>query len=379
MDYDIIVVGAGAMGSSTAYWCQKSGLKTLLLDQYEPFHTRGSSHGESRIIRLSYSEPYFIDMMKSAYNLWELLEKESKTKLLFKTGGIDFGNENDKGIKKVIHAHRQAKLNNEILDYKEMKHRFPQFNLEKDDLAIFQQESGIVNPHLTIHTLNSLFMRMGGVQKTSTPVQTIDQTSDGYVIKTPQNTYQATNVVLCPGSWVQPLLSKMGMVVEISILGITYAFWEIKELSLKHHEMPIFIHWDDEVHYGFPEFEKKGLIKVAAHISPTIPSINPTDDLESFFSEQLSSTSTFIEKKLVGISPIPIEPTNCKYTMTEDENFIIGKLPGYERLFIAAGFSGHGFKFTPLIGQFIRDLIVDRKPKYDLSHFDPAKFISEKK
>ncbi|RMG38735.1 MAG: N-methyl-L-tryptophan oxidase [Methanobacteriota archaeon] len=378
MDYDVVVVGAGAMGLSAAYWCQKSGLKTLLLDQYQMFHSKGSSHGESRIIRLSYSEPFYIDMMREAYRLWEKLENESGSKLLFRKGGLDFGREDDGGLKKVLDAHKQANLPNEVLDFKEMKRKFPQFNVDENYIGVYQADSGIVNPDLTLRALCNLFLEQGGKYKSLSPVQSINRVSERYKIQTPLESYFASHIILAVGSWINPFLSKLEMKADVSVWGLTYAFWKTMTHDINYKTMPIFIHWDSEIHYGFPEFEKEGFIKVATHISPVIPEIDPNEAQKSLHQEQLFSTAKFIQKRMNGISPIPSGSTNCRYTMTRNENFILGKLPHHENAIVAAGFSGHGFKFTPLVGKLLSELVQGLKPQFDLSPFDPIEFIHEK-
>lgn len=378
MDFDLIVVGAGAMGSATAYWAQKQGLNVLLLEQNELLHTQGSSHGESRIIRLSYSEPYFIQMMKRSYELWTELEKEGSRQLVFRTGGMDFGRETNPGLKKVMESHRKAGLDNEILNSKELSAHFPQFKVDEDYLGIYQAQSGIVNPHLTLRILHTLFQKKGGKIKAKTPVKNIQKRAGGFSVENSKGTFTASHLVLTPGSWINSLLSPFNLCARVSIWGLTYSFWKGVSPKIDLRSMPVFIHWDQEIHYGFPEFEKEGHVKVAAHISPTIPEINPEETYRIPFGNQLESTSNFITKRLSGFASTPVNPTNCRYTMTDDENFILGQLPDYDGAFIASGFSGHGFKFTPLIGKILVDLIQTGNSEFDLSYFNPKKFIISK-
>ena len=142
--FDAIVVGAGGVGSASAYYLAKAGQRVLLLEQFELNHQNGSSYGSSRVIRYTYDNPIYIDLMRAAYPLWFALQDEAKEQLYVKTGGLDFGFPDVSTFQALKTGMDAAHLDYEYLDKKEIAQRYPQFTLQEGMAGLFHADSGLL-------------------------------------------------------------------------------------------------------------------------------------------------------------------------------------------------------------------------------------------
>lgn len=373
--YDVIVIGAGAMGSATAYYLSNSDMDILLLEQYELRHNNGSTHGESRVIRRTYAQSYFAEMMGEAYDLWHALEVESGLQFYRKTGGIDFGSPNNSDLQRTIEICKSKNIKHEILENHQLRQRYPAFNFEDDSIGLYQEDTGIVNPERTLEYLHMRSRTNGVIIQEFTPVLDIIP-GKRIQVRTTEENFSCNKLVLTTGSWVNTILHKLGISLDVQIWHLIYGFFEIQIPELyKHKKFPVFINWDDEIFYGFPLNEKENMVKIAPHLSPVIPKrdlhgyeIQPNDALKIRLSK-------YVKRRLNSIYSDPTLIETCYYTMTSNENFIIDFLPNHKNIIIAAGFSGHGFKFTPLIGKILSDIVLQGTSKWMIEEFKIDKFI----
>ncbi|MDX2077900.1 MAG: N-methyl-L-tryptophan oxidase [bacterium] len=379
MTYDTIVLGGGAMGSATAYYLARSGERVLLLEQFEFGHNRGSSHGDSRIIRYSYNEPRYIELARSAYTLWAEIEDQIGEQLLIKTGGIDFGMPNEKTLLDTLKSVQLAGISHEWLSADEAHKRFPQFHFDEEMRVLYQADSGMLKAADCVTAHLRLAQKYGATLMEKTPITKIDLHGDMVTVQTPHDTFSAARLVVTAGAWAGRLLAETGIHVPLQPLRCQVGYFNPIDEPLTHYDksvMPVYIwHRNQDINfamYGLPSLNGSG-VKAAFHTGQKVahPSeINYTPDEE---------TITAIRQTLKPYLPKPmagdlLSTYICLYTMTPDEDFIIDHHPNHANVVIGAGFSGHGFKFSTLIGKMLSDLVLNGQTPHDTSLFKIARF-----
>ncbi len=364
MDFDVIVIGAGAMGSSAAYQLSKN-MRVLLLEQFAFGHTNGSSHGESRIIRLTYEQDYFVSMMYKAYAAWDRIRESTERNFIHKKGGLDFGPPDSPRLLQTIKSIEKIGIKFERLNAKEMRGRFPNFNIPGGYIGIYQPDAGILNPDEVLPFLQNQAKAQGCTMKDEEEVLSIQRLREGIKVITSKGEYTSKKVVITAGAWLKNIAEDLG--IKLGYLQI----WQVAFMYFKQRESvdsPIFICWEEPVFYGFPEFEKDGYVKIAPHFSnKIIDDISKRDPEVN--SELVKLTTKFAERMFPGLNPTPEFSERCLYTITPDDNFIIDYHPKNKNILFCGGFSGHGFKFTALIGEVVRDLILTGESDVNLEHF----------
>lgn len=358
---DVVVVGAGIMGSATARALGDRGVTTVLLEQFELGHTRGSSHGPTRIFRIAYPEPLYVEMCQLAFDRWHELEAAAGEQLLVTTGGIDAG-----PVANQCGAALEARgVRHEWLTPEKAQERFPTISFEGLDPILYQPDAGVSRADRTVAAQVRLAAAAGVEVRDRTPVAAIEPDDDGVVVRTADGSeYRARVVVVTAGAWAGPLLAAMGSPAALQPVLQTIAYFA--PASPGADEVPTFIEW------GSPELVWYALgpgglapgVKLGAHvggrpIDPATGPFPPDPDLARRLGE-------YIAMRFPGLVPKPLHPETCLYTMTPDEDFILDRAGP---VVIGAGFSGHGFKFGQLIGETLADLATGKEPAFDLTRF----------
>jgi sarcosine oxidase len=375
--FDVIVVGLGAMGSAAAYHLSKRGAKVLGLEAFTPAHDKGSSHGESRIIRQAYFEdPAYVPLVLRAYELWDQLQEESNESLLKITGGIAIGPVNGTLVAGCLKSATMHGLRHDLFDRNEMRRRFPQFVLAGDEVGFYEEKVGYLKPEECIRQQLRCAAKRGADLRFEEPMLswTASQDSNGVSVTTKKQTYHARSLVLSVGPWFAELVPDVSMPVVVSRRVL---FWlkPIRESSsFDSGVFPIFL-WEPEgfpLFYGIPRISDDGSPKVGIHSGDEActPStidrhIRPGDE---------SAIRSAIRFRIPALNGEVDHASTCMYTMTPDEHFIIDTHPSYPQVSLAAGFSGHGFKFSPVVGEILCDLAMTRETSTDIGIFSGSRF-----
>ena len=187
--FDVIVIGAGGVGSAAAYYLSKAGKKVLLLEQFELNHQNGSSYGYSRVIRYTYDNPIYINLMRDAYPLWFALQEEAGEQLYVKTGGLDFGLPEQETFQALKRSMDEARLDYEHLDQAEIARRYPQFALDDGMEGLFHEDSGLLRASRCVLAHTRLAQERGAVVMDQTPVVKITPTANGVEVQTETEVY----------------------------------------------------------------------------------------------------------------------------------------------------------------------------------------------
>lgn len=377
--YDVIVLGLGGMGSAAAFHLASRGLRVLGLDQFPPTHNRGSSHGHTRVIRQAYFEhPSYVPLLIRAYELWRELEREAGEPLLLLPGGLMMGAETSDVVAGTIASARMHGLPHEILNRDEIARRFPLFQLPKHTVGVFEKAAGIVFCERAVSAHLRCAQRSGAelhFNEAAVDWQAIP--GGGVMVRTASGTYAASQLVVTPGPWAPQLLRDIAvpLVVERQVL-----YWFRPAMGIADfvpQKFPVYI-WqrpDGATPYGFPALDgPAGGVKIAFYRKPFSEVCTPETVDRQVRNDEIGEMRQAIREFLPALDGELVAATTCLYTLTPDLNFIIGTHPGFPQVQVAAGFSGHGFKFCSVVGEILADLVTKGKSTHDIRLFNPRRF-----
>lgn len=368
--YDAIVIGAGGMGSATAYHLAKSGADVLVLEQFQRGHKFGSSHGETRIIRFFYDKPFYTELMKTAYSEWRDLESVSGEPLLFITGSVGIGakgNPYGRATKQSLDA---AGVESELWQGPRLGARFPQFQGVKDMDVLWQKDTGFLRAAACTATHLQLAERYGATVREETAVTKIDWQTDVPTVQTESDQFQSRKIVVTAGAWAGILLADLKLPLTVTKQQVCY--YQPTDINrFRPDRFPVFVESteDGEFIYGIPafgSFDTGGGLKIARHgrgeiISPDTRDRTPDADY-------IAHIDAYVQERIPELGKATHAEV-CLYTETPDEDFIIDTHPDCSNILIAAGFSGHGFKFCALVGRIVSELVLNGETHFDIHPF----------
>jgi sarcosine oxidase len=374
--YDVIVVGLGGMGSSAAYHLAARGQRVLGLEKFTPAHDRGSSHGGSRIIRQSYFEdPAYVPLLLRGYELWEQLAQDSGREVYRITGGLFSGPPDCLTVAGSLRAAREWSLPHEVLDAAELRSRFPNFTPQQGDIAVYEGKAGFARPEMTVQAHLDLAGLAGAEMHFGEPVLEWSETAGGVRVTTERGEYTAGQLVICPGAWAPQLLAEFNIPITIERQVL---YW-LDPLggTAPFENQPIFI--DENAAgrqiYGFPAIDgPTGGVKVA-FFRKGIACTPETIDREVHDLE-IAEMRSRVAELLPALDGPCVHSATCMYSNTPDEHFVIARHPDCANVTVACGFSGHGFKFVPVIGEILADLAIGGVTTHPISLFDPKRLVT---
>ena len=374
--YDVIIIGLGAMGSAASYYLSKNGVKVLGLDTYEPPHKLGSSHGHTRVIREAYHEgTSYVPIVKRAYELWNELDHEIEDKLILEYGGMYLGDDG----KYLSDAKKSAKKYDipiKEFSSKEIKEKYNILNPPNNFKGLLENRSGAVFPEKAISNFLSKSINNGSSHNYNEKVIGWEKQSKFYKVETDKNNYFAEKLIFSSGAWIKNLVPSLKLPVKIE-RQVLFWFDPIKYKDKFHYSNMPNTGWDLDngmEFYTQPNIENKGF-KVAMHHNGKFIS---EDDLNrESNANDLSIVKNFLEEYIPLANGKLIDSRVCVYTNTPDLDFIIDFYPNDENIIICSPCSGHGFKFTPAIGEICSELVINNGTNYDLSEFSIKRLMKQ--
>jgi sarcosine oxidase len=371
---DVLVIGLGVMGASSAYHIAKKGLTVICLDPFEPGHDRGSSHGQTRLIRQAYFEhPAYVPLVERSQQGWLDVESESGETLHRRTGLVITGPEGGNLIQGTRLAAKTHRLPIRELSQIEASNRFSGLRFHPDAVVLFEPDAGFLYAEECVRSLVKLAKAQGATVEAGARVKR--WRSDGATVtaETNRGTFTAGGLVVCAGAWSPALLGGLDLPLEVRRKVV---FWHVVKGGAYHVDRgtPVYGYdVDGGFFYGFPSLGGQ-TIKVGEHTGGN--AVLSPDDLErSLRDGDHARVRGFVEQYLPEAMPQVMKHSVCMYTMTPDEHFIIDRHPGYGNVVFAAGFSGHGFKFAPVVGSVLADLLTTGTTSEPVSLFRASRFL----
>lgn len=370
---DVIVIGLGGMGSAAAYHLASRGQRVLGLEKFTPAHDKGSSHGGSRIIRQSYFEdPAYVPLLLRAYDLWDRLATDSVREVYRMTGGLFIGAPDCLTVAGSLRASRQWGLPHEVLDADEIRRRYPNFTPREGDIALYEAKAGFARPEMTVQAHLDLAEHAGATLRFGEEVTGWTATADGVRVTTAAGTYLAGQLVICPGAWAPQLLAEFGIPITVE-RQVLYWLDPVggTEPFVDH---PIFIAENErfEQIYGFPAIDgPHGGVKVAFFRKGVECTPDTIDRV--VHEREIREMRDEAARLLPALDGPCVHSATCMYSNTPDQHFVIARHPDSVNVTVACGFSGHGFKFVPVVGEILADLATTGATDHPIGLFDPRR------
>jgi sarcosine oxidase len=371
--FDAIVVGVGGMGSATCFHLARRGWSVLGLERFDLLHAMGSSHGLTRIIRLAYSEhPSYVPLLRRAYELWHELENLSRKKLLHTTGSLEGGLPTGEVFEGCRRAAELYHLPHEVLDGAEIARRFPAYRLPSSFMAVYQPDGGFLLSEDCIVAHVGQALAHGAALRFREGVLEWGPAGDGVWVRTERARYEARRLVISAGSWAGKLVPELRTVAVperqvLAWLQPTRPAWFQPEV------FPVFsLEVEEGRYYGFPEWGIPGFKLGRYHhleqrVDPDSMDRDPRPEDEEVLRSFARRYFPDGEGPTVVLKP-------CLFTNSPDEHFILDLHPSYPQVALAAGFSGHGYKFCSVVGEVMADLVERGDTRHDRSLFRLDRF-----
>jgi len=365
--FEAIVVGLGAMGSATLYHLAKRGVKVLGIDQFSPPHTLGSTHGESRIIREAYFEhPLYVPLLQRAYELWAILENESATQLFLQTGGLNIGTTDSIVFSGALRSAREHQLKHEILNAEHVAARFPGLKPSEAMQALLENRAGILFPEKCVSSCLQLAQKAGATILLETEVLEVNNHASAGTVLTNSGQFTADQIALSMGPWLPRLLPSLAPHLKVE-RQVLHWFLPAQPEKFRPVNCPIHL-WEYETgkyFYGFPDLGNG--VKVALHHQGQATSPETVDRQVS--AKEIEAMAQLLNRYLPGAAGLHRQSVLCLYTNTADEHFLIDRHPNCPALLLLSPCSGHGFKFSSVIGEIAADLMMSGGTPFDLTPF----------
>ncbi len=374
MRYDVVVVGLGGMGSAILADCARRGAAVLGLEQFERGHDLGSSSGKSRMIRKAYFEdPAYVPLLLRAYDLWRELERATGQELLRITGLLMVGDESAEVITGAQRAAREHQLPLETLSAGQLRSRYPMLHVQNHEVGAFENDGGVLDPEKAVQAQLQAASAAGAEMRFGLAMENWEAGDDGFIVRLADGTTVASRaLVLSLGPWFKAALEELGVPLRVQRNVQTwfapktdvYAAGRFPPFLLDRAGLPAPL-------YGFPDFGDG--VKAAFHshgdfteADRLIRDVDQRRDIEPIVRA--------MEEWMPGAAATFRAAKPCPYSLTPDGHFVVDRHPQHPRLVLCGGFSGHGFKFTPVIGEICADLALENESRHETNFFSLRRF-----
>lgn len=340
VDADVVVVGAGVMGAATARSLSQRGRRVVLLERFDVGHTRGSSHGASRVFRFSYKDPTYVRMAMGALPLWRELEAETGEPLLVTVGELEVGGD----LREQMGALETCGAPFEVLDGAEASRRHPSLRFDRDEQVLYQPDGAMIAADRSVTAFVRSAVRRGAELRTRSPVLGLTSGDAGVEVHVDGQTIRATSVVVTAGAWARRLVASAGVDLPAWSTAETATYFPVRTSTTS----PVLVEWSEPISYGLPT--PAGGLKTGEH--RTGPETDPDQPSEPD-PASVDRLTAWVARRYRDADPAPERAETCLYTNVDEERFILER---HGPVIVGSPCSGHGFKFAPLIGERLADL-----------------------
>jgi sarcosine oxidase len=366
-----VVLGAGAMGSAAAYHLARRGEPVLLVEQFALGHDRGSSHGAARITRHSYADPHYARLMPEAFRAWRVLEADAGENLYLRTGGVSFCPTGVDYVARVAASLAAIDVPHRRMSGRELRRAYPVFQVPDDADVVFEPDAGMLAAARAVALEVALARALGGDQTQvleRCPIRQIDLDATWPTLVTDAQRIEAERLIVTAGAWTGRLFPRYAPLLLPTRQKVLYVR-PAEASAFEPGRFPVFIFKgvaEDDAYYGMPAFLGMG-VKAARHGGPET---DPDVEERVVGEDDRASVRRFLRDYLPALAEAPIAAAEtCLYTVAPDEHFRLDLLPGRRDVIVASPCSGHGFKFSCLIGQILADLALQGQTAIDITRW----------
>ena len=371
---DVIIIGLGAMGSATSMFLSHNGIKVIGFDSYSPPHEFGSSLGHTRVIREAYHEgTTYVPIVQRAYEIWLEMNENSKVPIIETYGGLLIGRKTG-DIENALKSANKYDIPIKKMTNDEISQKFSVLNPPKEYIGLLESRGGAVFVENSINHMLNTALNNGSIHKYNERVVRWSKKSNYYLVETNLGNYKAEKLVFSSGAWITKLLPTLKLPIKIERQVL---FWfsprknpdKFKSINLPNSG------WDLDnglSFYTMPNLENRGF-KVAMHHNGEF--VDPDTLIRESNDSDLKMVRDFLEEYIPDGNGELIDSKVCMYTDTPDQDFLIDSHPDDENIIICSPCSGHGFKFTPAIGEICSSLIINNSTNFDLDKFSLERLI----
>jgi sarcosine oxidase len=372
-EYDAIIVGLGAMGSSAFYHLARRGARVLGVDRFATPHIHGSTHGRTRIIREAYYEhPCYVPLVQRAYELWAELEREAGETLFVQTGGLMIGPPDGTLFAGALRSATEHGLEHAVLDPAAVHRRYPGFHVPAGAMALYEPRAGLLFPERCVEVQLALATRLGGATRTGVEVSRWEADDHGVSVFTDGGTLRARTLILAAGPWLSTLVPELDLPLEVErqlfhwFEPSAHPEW----YDAAHSPISLIEYATERFFATFPDVGhgvKAGIHHEGETIDPDAPRM-PASAAEGAEMQEL------LARYLPQAAGRILDRATCIYTNTPDHDFLIDRHPAHPNVILASPCSGHGFKFSSAIGEILADLALTGESGVDLRPFAVSRF-----
>ncbi len=370
MDADVAVVGSGSMGSMALWQLARRGVSTVGFEQFGAGHDRGAAGGETRIFRTAYLEgSEYVPLLQAAYRGWRELERETGRNLLTLTGGLTIGDPDAPFMHEVLESIEAFGLEHEFLDAKTAQARYPQHRLLSEEAMILDKQAGFLRPELAVLTAIQRAEELGAAVHRNARVESVEPFEGGVRIRAGGEDFEVGKVIVSAGPWAGALMAGWARRLSVRRLVMTW-FAAIDPAAFSPERFPVFVRRSRGVHFfGIPTVDGC-TVKVA--LVAGYGEVEDPDSLDLAVSlNDLREINGVVRDLMPDLAPEPLRVSAYMDAYTHDGHPIVGLVEGVPNTVLLCGFSGHGFKMAPAMGEIAADLILEGGTRQQIEHLSP--------
>ncbi|WP_400162458.1 N-methyl-L-tryptophan oxidase [Brevibacillus sp. TJ4] len=371
--YDVIVIGAGSMGMAAGAFLARQNADVLLIDAFDPPHTNGSHHGDTRMIRHAYGEgKKYVPLVLRAQKLWHELEEETGSRLFERTGVLGLGNAESAFLQEEIASAKEFSLPLEVLSADEIRRRWPGIHVSDEMIGAFEPDSGLLYSEACIRAYRDVALRHGAELLTHTRADAIDCHADSVTVRTTKGEFHAARLIVTAGAWTGTLFPELSLPVRP--FRKTAVWYEADESQYGLGKLPsYFMDLPGQRFYGFPSIAGSGL-KVGSHDAGKDVDPDQVDRRFGAEPDDEGELAGIVERFFPGVSRRVKKGQVCLVTWTPDHDFIIDRHPEHAHVLLLSACSAHGFKFASAIGEIAMQMALFGNSQMDMSAFSLRRF-----
>ncbi|MCA9092738.1 MAG: N-methyl-L-tryptophan oxidase [Planctomycetaceae bacterium] len=351
---DVIVLGTGGIGSAALWHLAKRGVNVLGIDRFKCPHDKGSTHGQTRLIRMAYYEhPDYVPLLKRGYELWRRLESETGTKLFHQCGILQVSPGEGRVYPGVLESARVHNLKVEALAADEVQTRFPGFRVREPLKAVFEPGAGYLKVDECVSAFIETAQQAGAKIQSGESVISWRPSSKGVEVTTDRGSYSAGHLIISAGSWANDFLADLG--IRFEVVRKSLYWYEPKSGIYREGDGGVGFIFETALgnYYGFPQIDENG-VKLAEHTGgwPVVDALTINRDEDPQETDRIRS---FLRQFLPEVTSTRKKFATCLYTLSPDRRFVVDRHPEFPQVSFVAGLSGHGYKFAAILGEVLAD------------------------